>query len=234
MEGSAGSSTCRPNVPIEPMIADPMTRRRPLSRFSKQGSVPSGHLAAPWAGLQHGRCRAVWAERVMKPADRGRIYNVLFLCTGNSARSIMAEALVNHWGRGEFRGYSAGSFPTGRVNPLALELLALMKIPAQDARSKSWDEFGAAPVFDIVITVCDRAAGEICPVWPGQPVTAHWGVDDPVAVTGGDAEKLQAFRKAFLALEHRIRILVNLPLASLDRLRLKQLLDEAASRRPGS
>lgn len=156
-----------------------------------------------------------------------RVYNVLFLCTGNSARSILAESLLNHWGRGRFRAYSAGSFPTGRVNPLALELLAHMKIPAEGARSKSWDEFAApgAVEFDFIITVCDNAAGEVCPVWPGKPVTAHWGVEDPAAATGTEAQKMLAFRAAFRALEHRIRIFVNLSLASLDRLRIKSELD---------
>ena len=170
----------------------------------------------------------------MEPAVRGRICNVLFLCTGNSARSIMAEALVNHWGRGQFRGYSAGSFPTGRVNPLAVELLTQMKIPAEDARSKSWDEFAVAGgiEFDCIITVCDNAAGETCPVWPGRPVTAHWGVEDPAAVEGSQAQKMLAFRNAFRALELRIRIFVSLPLASLDHLRLKQELDRIGMQRP--
>lgn len=165
-----------------------------------------------------------------------RVYNVLFLCTGNSARSILAEALVNHWGRGLFRGYSAGSFPTGRVNPLALELLAQMKIPATGARSKSWDEF-AVPggiEFDFVITVCDKAAGETCPVWPSQPMTAHWGVEDPAAATGSDAQKMLAFRNTFRALEHRIRVFVNLPIASLDRLRLQRRLDEIGPQQPAA
>ena len=163
-----------------------------------------------------------------------RIYNILFLCTGNSARSILAEALVNHWGRGKFRGYSAGSFPTGRVNPLALELLAKLKIPAEGARSKSWDEY-AGPhgiEFDFVITVCDKAAGETCPIWPGQPMTAHWGVEDPAAVEGPGAQKMLAFRDAFRALEHRIRIFMDLPIASLDRLRLKNKLDEIGRQQP--
>jgi protein-tyrosine-phosphatase len=155
-----------------------------------------------------------------------RVYNVLFLCTGNSARSILAEALLNHWGAHYFRAYSAGSFPAGRVNPLALELLSHMKISAAGARSKSWDEFAAGPEFDFVITVCDKAAGESCPIWPGQPMTAHWGVDDPAAVTGTEVERMLAFRNAFRALEHRIRIFVSLPIASLDRLRLQQKLDE--------
>ena len=163
----------------------------------------------------------------MSESQPVRVYDVLFLCTGNSARSILAEALVNHWGRGRFRGYSAGSFPTGHVNPLALKLLAQMKIPASGARSKSWDEF-AVPggvEFDFVITVCDKATGETCPIWPGQPMTAHWGVEDPAAATGSDAQKMLAFRNAFRALEHRIRIFVNLPFASLDRLRLQRRLD---------
>ena len=163
----------------------------------------------------------------MSESQPVRVYDVLFLCTGNSARSILAEALVNHWGRGLFRGHSAGSFPAGRVNPLALELLAQMKIPATGARSKSWDEF-AVPggvEFDFVITVCDKATGETCPIWPGQPMTAHWGVEDPAAATGSDAQKMLAFRNAFRALEHRIRIFVNLPFASLDRLRLQRRLD---------
>jgi arsenate reductase len=167
---------------------------------------------------------------------RKRVFNVLFLCTGNSARSILAEALLNHLGRGRFRAYSAGSFPTGRVNPLALELLAQMKIPAQRARSKSWDEFAApgAVKFDFIITVCDNAAGEVCPVWPGEPVTAHWGVDDPAAATGTDTEKMLAFRRAFRALEHRIRCLVNLPLASLDWLRIRQELDRIGMQEPAA
>lgn len=166
--------------------------------------------------------------------EAARACNVLFLCTGNSARSILAESLLNHWGAGRFRAWSAGSFPTGRVNPLALELLAQMKIDAAGARSKGWDEFAkaGAPQFDFIITVCDQAAGEVCPVWPGQPVTAHWGIADPAAVTGSDAQKMQAFREAFRALEHRIRILVSLPPASLDRLRIKQELDRIGAEVP--
>lgn len=168
------------------------------------------------------------------PQQPPRLFNVLFLCTGNSARSILAESLLNHWGQGRFRAYSAGSFPTGRVNPLALELLAQMKIPAPDARSKSWDEFAAAGSveFDFIITVCDNAANEVCPVWPGRPVTAHWGVADPAAAAGSEAQKMLAFRDAFRALEHRIRIFVNLPLASLDRLRIQSELDRIGTERP--
>ncbi len=128
-----------------------------------------------------------------------RPFNVLFLCTGNSARSILAESLVNHWGRGKFIGYSAGSAPKGQVHPIALELLRQMKLPASDMRSKSWDEFAqpGAPQLDFVFTVCDNAAGEMCPVWPGQPMTAHWGVEDPAAVEGSETAKWLAFRNAF-------------------------------------
>jgi len=165
-----------------------------------------------------------------------RVYNLLFLCTGNSARSILAEALLNHWGGGRFRAASAGSFPTGRVNPLALELLAQMKIPATGARSKSWDEFakpGAVP-FDFIITVCDQAAGEVCPAWPGRPMTAHWGVPDPAAATGSDAQRMLAFRDVFRVLEHRIRILVELPVESFDRLRAQRELDRVGRERPGA
>lgn len=163
-----------------------------------------------------------------------RPYNVLFLCTGNSARSILAESLLNHWGKGRFRAYSGGSFPAGRVNSLALELLAHMKIPADGARSKSWDEFAEAGAveFDFIITVCDKAAGEVCPVWPGQPVTAHWGVADPAAATGSDAERMLAFRAAFRALEHRIRIFANLRPASLERLTTRRDLERIGNDAP--
>jgi arsenate reductase len=134
--------------------------------------------------------------------------SVLFLCTGNSARSILAEAYLNHAGRGRFRAYSAGSHPTGRVNPFALELLALRKVPVTGARSKNWDEFAAAdaPKLDFIFTVCDSAAAEVCPVWPGHPVTAHWGVPDPAAVQGTDEDKRHAFEEAFKALAHRIDV----------------------------
>ena len=164
-----------------------------------------------------------------------RPHNVLFLCTGNSARSILAEALMNHWGRGLFRGFSAGSFPAGRVNPHALALLARMRIPAEGARSKSWDEFAArdAPPIDFVITVCDNAAAEACPVWPGHPLTAHWGVEDPAAATGSEIEIANAFRQAFNALEHRVKALVALPVASLDRLALQQHMERIGATAPG-
>jgi arsenate reductase (thioredoxin) len=154
--------------------------------------------------------------------------NVLFLCTGNSARSILAEQLVNHWGQGKFRGFSAGSYPKGAVHPLALQLLQEMRLPIAGLRSKSWDEFAkpGSPNLDFIFTVCDNAAGEVCPYWPGQPVTAHWGIADPAAVAGSDAEKLQAFRKAFDELEHRIKKFTSLPIDTLDRIKLKEQLDK--------
>ena len=150
----------------------------------------------------------------------GRIYNVLFLCTGNSARSILAEALLNNLGQGRFRAYSAGSHPTGRVNPFALELLEKHRLPVEGLRSKSWDEFAqpGAPALDFVFTVCDSAAGEVCPIWPGQPITAHWGVEDPAAVEGSDEAKRRAFLNAFQILGNRVRIFASLRLESLDRL----------------
>jgi arsenate reductase len=148
--------------------------------------------------------------------------NVLFLCTGNSARSIMAERLMEHWGKGRFRAYSAGSYPTGKVNPLAVQVLAAASLPTDALRSKSWDEFAApgAPQLDFVFTVCDQAAGEVCPVWPGQPVTAHWGVPDPAVVTGSDEQRLHAFRESFRLLENRIKLFASLPIDKLDRLTL--------------
>lgn len=157
-----------------------------------------------------------------------KVFNVLFLCTGNSARSILAEAVLNHDGKGRFRGYSAGSFPKGEVNPLSLKLLEQLHLPIEGLRSKSWDEFASpgAPQMDFVFTVCDDAAGEVCPLWPGQPVTAHWGVPDPAAVEGSDAEKMQAFREALRLLTNRIRIFTSLPIDKLDRMTLKARVDE--------
>jgi arsenate reductase len=157
-----------------------------------------------------------------------RIYNVLFLCTGNSARSILSESLLNHWGRGQFRGFSAGSFPKGRVNPFAIDLLKRMNLPTEKLRSKSWDEFASpgAPDIDFIITVCDNAAGEVCPVWPGKPMTAHWGVADPDAVKGDDMEKAAAFRKAFEELESRIGLFTSLPISCLDKVTLQSRLRE--------
>jgi protein-tyrosine-phosphatase len=154
--------------------------------------------------------------------------NVLFLCTGNSARSILAEAWLNAAGRGQFRAYSAGSHPAGQVNPLALELLAKNQLDISGLRSKSWDEFAApsAPVMDFVFTVCDQAAGEVCPLWPGQPITAHWGVDDPAKAVGSDEQKRRAFLRAFTELSARINLFVSLPLDKLDRLALQKKLHE--------
>ncbi len=157
----------------------------------------------------------------------GKIYNVLFLCTGNSARSILAEALIDHWGKGHFKGYSAGSFPKGQVHPLAQRLLADLGLRTQGLRSKSWNEFAApgAPVMDFVFTVCDQAAGEVCPIWPGQPMTAHWGVPDPAAATGSEAKRVLAFREALSALERRIKIFTSLPIAKLDRMTLRSQME---------
>ena len=154
--------------------------------------------------------------------------NVLFLCTGNSARSILAEAYLNAAGAGRFRAYSAGSHPAGRVNPFALELLAKHQLDTSGSRSKNWDEFArpGAPAMDFVFTVCDNAAGEVCPVWPGQPITAHWGINDPAAVVGSDDEKRRAFQRAFKELSARINLLLNLPIEKLDRLALGRKLEE--------
>jgi arsenate reductase len=154
--------------------------------------------------------------------------NVLFLCTGNSARSILAEAILNQKGSPNFRAYSAGSHPTGRVNPIAVKLLDAAKMPVANLRSKSWDEFAkpGAPKMDFVFTVCDNAANEICPVWPGQPITAHWGVPDPAAMTGSQSQIERAFRDAFVTLDRRISLFLSLPLASLDVLALKGKLNE--------
>jgi arsenate reductase (thioredoxin) len=155
-------------------------------------------------------------------------FNVLFLCTGNSARSIMAESILRHVGASRFRVFSAGSHPAGRVNPFALELLERNRMPTDGLRSKNWDEFAqpGAPKLDFVFTVCDNAAGEVCPVWPGQPMTAHWGIPDPAAVEGSDEAKRKAFAEASRTLLNRIRILASLPLSTLDRLSLQRKLDE--------
>ena len=153
---------------------------------------------------------------------------VLFLCTGNSARSIMSEVMLNTMGAPRFRAYSAGSHPNGTVNPFAIELLQKNRLPTDGLRSKSWDEFAApgAPELDFVFTVCDNAAGEVCPLWPGQPITAHWGVEDPDAVDGSDDDKRKAFFNAHHRLQNRIQLFLNLPLTKLDRLALTQRLKE--------
>lgn len=161
------------------------------------------------------------------PTPQPRIFNVLFLCTGNSARSVMGEAIMNRLGQGHFRAFSAGSHPKGEVHPYTLDLLRRFNHPVEGLRSKSWDEFAApgAPPLDFVFTVCDSAAAEACPVWPGQPMTAHWGVPDPAAAEGKEAEKRAAFADAYGRLHNRISIFVSLPLASLDRLALQRRLD---------
>jgi len=160
------------------------------------------------------------------------VYNVLFVCTGNSARSILAEALLNDAGRGRFRAWSAGSDPTGVVNPKALETLRILGVPVAGARSKSWDEFAAAdaPKMDFVITVCDNAAGEVCPFWPGEPMTAHWGLPDPAAVQGSDADIMLAFHDAAVALRRRIDLLLALPMAALDAMATRRELRDIGAR----
>jgi arsenate reductase (thioredoxin) len=154
-------------------------------------------------------------------------YNVLFLCTGNSARSIMAEAILNYRGAPRFKAYSAGSHPSGKVRPEALQELEAAHLPAGGVRSKSWDEFAqpGAPAMDFVFTVCDNAANEVCPIWPGQPMTAHWGIADPAAATGSPDEVQHAFREAFVALDRRIGLFLSLPLQSLDRLAIQREID---------
>jgi arsenate reductase len=157
-----------------------------------------------------------------------RRFNVLFLCTGNSARSVLAESLLQHWGGNKFAAFSAGSQPKGQVHPYALDLLRSLHLPSEGYRSKSWDEFAqpGAPAMDFVFTVCDDAAQETCPVWPGQPMTAHWGVPDPAAVQGTEIEKRHAFREAFRQLENRIKLFTSLPVASLDRMSLQRKLND--------
>ncbi|HEX6705829.1 MAG TPA: arsenate reductase ArsC [Albitalea sp.] len=157
-----------------------------------------------------------------------KTYNVLFICTGNSARSILAEGLMNHYGRGQFKAFSAGSHPTGVVNPLALAELDRLRLPTDGYRSKSWEVFARpeAPPLDFVFTVCDNAAGEVCPTWPGQPMTAHWGLPDPAAVQGTDEQKQLAFKDTAVMLTRRIQLMLSLPLESLDALSLQHRLRE--------
>ena len=172
--------------------------------------------------------RVLVGRRGNREVGTKRIYNVLFLCTGNSARSIFAESILNHVGEGRVRGDSAGSHPKGEVHPLALDLLKSLEMSSSGLRSKSWDEFTApgAPEMDFVITVCDNTAGEVCPVWPGKPATAHWGVPDPAAIEGDDMARKKVFRVAFHQLETRIRLFVALPIAQLDGLSLKRKVEE--------
>ena len=162
------------------------------------------------------------------------IHNVLFLCTGNSARSVIGEVLLNHWGKGRFHAYSAGSQPKGEVNPLTLEVLRAARLPTTGLHSKGWDEFAQpdAPRMDFVFTVCDQAAAETCPVWPGQPITAHWGVPDPAAVEGTHEKKMAAFRDAFQRLDTRIKLFLALPLEKLDRLALQREARRIGTVRP--
>jgi arsenate reductase len=159
---------------------------------------------------------------------QNKIYNVLFLCTGNSARSVMAETLLNQWGKGRFRAFSAGSRPAGKINPFTLDLLQLLKLPTAGLRSKSWDEFAvpSAPAMDFVITVCDQAAGEVCPIWPGQPINAHWGFPDPAAFHGPDVEKRALFADVFRQIENRVKIFAALPLEKLGRLAIQHEVDK--------
>src|ERR1700744_2913562 len=168
----------------------------------------------------------------MRSDAPGRPYNVLFLCTGNSARSILAEAILNKFGAGNFVGFSAGSMPTGKVNPHALALLRRLDVPTGTARSKSWDEYAVpgAPQMDFVFTVCDNPPSEVCPVWPGHPMTAHWGVPDPAAVEGDEARDSQAFRDAFGQLQRRIELFASLSVKNLDRIALQKRLDEIGNR----
>lgn len=160
--------------------------------------------------------------------------NVLFLCTGNSARSILAEALMNHWGAGRFRAYSAGSQPAGKVNPCAVTLLAEMGMTDYQGRSKSWDEFSGpdAPAMDLIFTVCGSAAAETCPVWPGHPASAHWGTGDPAAVQGSESRKMDAFREAFRVLQHRVKLCVDLPLEDMTPDECKQALSAIGTSLP--
>ena len=165
-----------------------------------------------------------------------KTYNVLFLCTGNSARSIIAECVLNKLGRGRFRAFSAGSFPKGEVHPYAVELLRRQAFDTDALRSKSWNEFAApgAPQLDFVFTVCDNARGEVCPIWPGQPMTAHWGMPDPAAAEGNEAERRLAFAETLRMLNNRVGAFVNLPLMSLDKLSLQKRIDEIGRDLPAS
>jgi arsenate reductase len=172
----------------------------------------------------------------MEPDNLAKVYNVLFLCTGNSARSVMAECAMQRWGQGKFKGYSAGSHPKGEVHPMTLRLLERLNYRTGSLRSKSWDEFArqGGPPLDFVFTVCDQAAGEVCPVWPGQPMSAHWGVDDPAAYVGDDEQTYRRFRNVYGQLENRIKIFASLPIRSLDRLTLQKRIEEIGRERKDS
>lgn len=169
-------------------------------------------------------------------APAGRVYSVLFLCTHNSARSVMAECILNRGGHGRFRGFSAGSLPSGRINPFVRDLLERLNFPTAELRSKSWDEFAApgAPQMDFVFTLCDNAAGEVCPVWPGHPVTAHWGFPDPSSASGSDAEKAAFTAEIFRQIERRLNAFISLPIASLDRLALTRHVQALGLQAPTS
>lgn len=172
----------------------------------------------------------------MAKTGEDKVYNVLFLCTGNSARSIMAEAILNRIGQGRFKAYSAGSHPAGAVNPFTIQVLERLNYKTAEFRSKDWSEFADgrkdAPALDFVFTVCDKAAGEVCPVWPGQPMSAHWGFPDPAEFEGSDAEKAAFFMDVFGQIHNRLDIFVNLPMESLDRLSLQRKLDEIGGNTP--
>ena len=185
--------------------------------------LPKAASSASTAEHRTATCNSSEGETAMNE----RIFNVLFLCTGNSARSILAESLLNHLGKGRFRAFSAGSHPAGQVNPFVLELLKKQGMPADGLRSKSWDEFSApgAPALDFVFTVCDNAAGEVCPVWPGQPMTAHWGIEDPANVEGDEKSKREAVSSAYRLLAHRISLFTSLPFEKLGSLSLQKQLD---------
>jgi arsenate reductase len=184
------------------------------------------------AGLQPGEDRYGSAEAALRMTER--VFNVLFLCTGNSARSIIAEALLRHWGKGRFRAFSAGSYPKGAVHPYALDLLGGLGLPVENLRSKSWDEFARAGTLemDFIFTVCDQAAGEVCPIWPGNPMSAHWGVPDPAAVVGSETEKRDAFRATLRALDNRVKLFTSLRFPALDRMALKHALDRIGTSAP--
>jgi arsenate reductase (thioredoxin) len=200
-------------------------KRSPSSKTTSRRRPPRKNHAAPRivAPLRRREIQAVRSgEKLM-----GKSYSALFLCTGNSARSIMAEAILNHKGRPNFTAYSAGSHPSGLVRPEALKQIEVSRMSTQGLRSKSWDEFAKpdAPRMDFVFTVCDNAAKEMCPVWPGQPMTAHWGVPDPAAVKGSPAQIERAFRDAFIILDRRITLFLNLPLPTLGQLAVKREID---------